>query len=105
MKKTLIIGSNVLDIILEVDRLPSTAQDCHIYHQSMSLGGCAYNVNNIIRHIQLPHIFCSPVGTGIYGHYVKQELEIMGINPFVQVTDQDNGCCYCYVEPHGERTF
>lgn len=105
MNQTLIIGSTVLDIILEVDRLPSTTDDCHINHQSMALGGCAYNVHNILRRFNLPSLFCSPVGTGIYGQYVAQELKTHGIEPFVTVTDRDNGCCYCYVEPHGERTF
>lgn len=105
MKKTLIIGSTALDIILEVDRLPGSTDDCHIRHQSMALGGCAYNVQNIIRHFKLPHLFCSPVGTGLYGNYIEDQLLVQGITPFVKIADQDNGCCYCYVEPHGERTF
>jgi len=105
MNKILIIGSTALDIILEVDRLPSTAQDCHINHQSMAIGGCAYNVQNIIQHFNVPHLFCTPVGTGIYGEYVEKQLLSKDVTSYIKVSNQDNGCCYCYVEPHGERTF
>ena len=44
MKKILVIGSTVADIIIELDRLPVTAEDVHVKTQSMSLGGCAHNV-------------------------------------------------------------
>lgn len=105
MKKTLVIGSTVLDIIINVTKLPTSTEDCHINGQTLSIGGCAFNVQNIIGLFDVPYLFCSPVGTGIYGNYVASQLERMGLTPFVRVTDQDNGCCYCYVEPHGERTF
>lgn len=105
MKKTLIIGSTVLDIIINLDKLPTATGDCHINNQTMSIGGCAFNVQNIINLFKVPFVFCSPVGTGIYGDYVASQLKKMGLSPFVRVVDQDNGCCYCYVEAHGERTF
>ena len=42
MKKVLIIGSTVVDIIVNlVDSLPKTGEDVHIRSQHMSLGGCA----------------------------------------------------------------
>lgn len=105
MKKTLIIGSTVLDIIINIDKLPTTTQDCHVNGQTMSIGGCAFNVQNIINLFEVPYVFCSPVGTGIYGDYVAAQLKKIGVSPFVRVKNQDNGCCYCYVEAHGERTF
>lgn len=47
MKKVLIIGSTVVDIIVNlVDSLPKTGEDVHIRSQHMSLGGCAYNVSD-----------------------------------------------------------
>lgn len=105
MKKTLIIGSTVLDIIINIDKLPTTTDDCHIKAQTMSIGGCAFNVQNMTNLFEIPCVFCSPIGTGIYGDYVASQLKKMKITPFVRVTDQDNGCCYCYVEATGERTF
>ncbi|MBK1810799.1 carbohydrate kinase family protein [Clostridium sp. YIM B02505] len=105
MKKTLIIGSTVLDIIINIEKLPTTTEDCHINGQTMSIGGCAFNVQNIANLFEVPHVFCSPIGTGIYGDYVASQLKEIGLSPFVRVKDQDNGCCYCYVEANGERTF
>jgi sugar/nucleoside kinase (ribokinase family) len=35
---------------------------------------------------------------------VREFLEAEGITPCVSV-EEENGCCYCLVEPDGERTF
>ncbi len=96
MKKTVIIG---------VPALPSRNDDVNIRSQTVTLGGCAYNVQNVLRLAGLPHVLCSPVGTGLFGDYVYKELAALGIEPFLRVADRDNGYCYCYVEPDGERTF
>ena len=50
MKKALIIGSTVVDVIVNlVDSLPTTGEDVHVRSQHMSLGGCAYNVSDSVR--------------------------------------------------------
>lgn len=105
MKKILVIGSTVVDIIINVDFLPGTGQDVNIISQEMSLGGCAYNVSDTIRHFNVPYILFSPIGTGIYGDFVRKELKARNISTPVPTPDMDNGCCYCFVEPSGERTF
>lgn len=105
MKKVLVIGSTVADIIINVDYLPTTAQDVHLHSQSMSLGGCAHNVSDMIRHFGAPYILYSPVGTGLYGDFVRSELAKKGIVSPIPTPHQPNGCCYCFVEDHGERTF
>ena len=70
MKKALIIGSTVVDVIVNlVDSLPKTGEDVHVRSQHMSLGGCAYNVSDSVRHFQVPYILFSPVGTGVYGYF------------------------------------
>ena len=104
-KKILIIGSTCVDIIINVDHLPKTEEDIHPFSQSMALGGCAYNAANIIRQFGAPHTFISPVGTGVYGDYVRKELKKKGFPVLADVPDQANGCCYCLVERGGERTF
>lgn len=48
MKKILVIGSTVADIIINLDFLPTTADDVHVKSQTMSLGGCAHNVADMI---------------------------------------------------------
>lgn len=105
MKKILVIGSTVVDIIINVDILPKTGQDVHVISQEMSLGGCAYNVSDTIRHFNIPYILFSPVGTGIYGDFVRKELSLKNISTPIPTPNMDNGCCYCFVEPSGERTF
>ncbi len=105
MKKILVIGSTVVDIIINVDYLPGTAQDVHVISQEMSLGGCAYNVSDTLRHFDIPYILFSPVGTGIYGDFVRKELKSRNISTPVPSPDMDNGCCYCFIEQSGERTF
>ncbi len=105
MKKVLVIGSTVADIIINVDYLPTTAQDIHIKSQTMALGGCAYNVSDMIRHFEVPYTLFSPVGTGLYGDFVRNRLAVKGIASPMPTPNQANGCCYCFVEESGERTF
>lgn len=105
MKKILVIGSTVADIIIELDRLPATAEDVHVTSQSMSLGGCAHNAAAMIRHFEVPFTLFSPVGTGLYGDFVRKELSAKGMESPIPAPDMANGCCYCFVEASGERTF
>lgn len=106
MKKILVIGSTVVDVIVNlVNHLPKTGEDVHIKSQHMSLGGCAYNVSDSIRHFGVPYILFSPVGKGTYGNFVREELKKRGISSPIPMPDRENGCCYCFVEDTGERTF
>ncbi|NQL65522.1 carbohydrate kinase family protein [Streptococcus suis] len=104
MGKCLVIGSTVCDVMIYLDQLPGRQGDAHIDKQVLSLGGCAFNVVNILHHMGVDYDFISPVGTGIYGHFVRNELEKIGIEPRV-LAERANGCCYCFIESDGERTF
>ncbi|MGT2759584.1 carbohydrate kinase family protein, partial [Streptococcus moroccensis] len=92
------------DVMIAVDQLPKREEDVHVSRQKLSLGGCAFNVVNLLHHLELPYTFISPVGSGIYGQFVHQELEKIGIQSPISLSGE-NGCCYCFVEPDGERTF
>ena len=74
MKNVLVIGSTVIDVIIQIDHLPSAQEDVHVQHQHMSLGGCAYNVSDMIRHFGVPYTLFSPVGTGAYGDFVRTQI-------------------------------
>jgi len=104
-KQTLVIGSAVADIIMNIDHLPKTGEDIHISSQSRSLGGCACLVSDILRHFGAPYSLCTAVGNGLYGEFVGGELEKRGVPVYVRRPDGENGCCYCVVEKGGERTF
>lgn len=105
MKNVLVVGSAVVDVIINLDHLPGKEEDVHVASQHMSLGGCAYNTFEIIRHFDVPCIPFFPVGTGIYGHFVRTHLKEKGIISPIPTPEKENGCCYCFVEGDGERTF
>ena len=105
MKQTLVIGSTVVDIIVNIPKLPKTGEDVHISKQTRSLGGCAYLTSDILRHFQVPYSLSTAVGGGIYGNYVYEKLQARGVPIYIRREEEENGCCYCMVEDGGERTF
>ena len=105
MKKIYVIGSTMVDMIINVDHLPSTKADIHISSQTASMGGCAYNVSDTVRNFDVPNVLFSPVGGGVYGEFVSNGLRKKGLVCPIPPVEGDNGCCYCFVEEGGERTF
>lgn len=106
MAQLLFIGSTVADVIIRTPRLPYTGDDVNITSQKVSLGGCAYNAFHTARVTELAEcVLFSPVGTGIWGDWVRSALAQRGVVSAVPAVDVPNGCCYCLVEPDGERTF
>ena len=105
MKKVLVIGSTVADIIIRLNKLPTTGGDVNVRGQKMSLGGCAFNVSQAIDYFGVPYVLYSPEGTGIYADYIRNELKKLNVNRAELNADDPNGCCYCLVEDDGERTF
>jgi len=102
----LFIGSTVADVIIRTPQLPYTGDDVNITSQQVSLGGCAYNAFHTARVTGLADcVLFSPVGTGIWGDWVRNALAQRGVAPAIPPVDTPNGCCYCLVEPNGERTF
>ena len=53
MKKVLVIGSTVADIIIRLNKLPTTGETS-MRGQKMSLGGCAFNVSQAIDYFGVP---------------------------------------------------
>ena len=105
MKKVLVIGSTVADIIIRLDKIPTTGGDVNVRWQKMSMGGCAFNVSQAISYFGVPYLLFSPIGTGIYADYIRKEIADMDVKRAELNPDEPNGCCYCLVEDGGERTF
>ena len=105
MGKILVIGVTCADVVINVDRLPKTAEDVLVYGQHMALGGCAFNAYAIMHALGEPAVLFSPIGGGAYGDFVREHLAAEGIESPIPDAPGDNGCCYCFVEPGGERTF
>ena len=64
----------------------------------------AFNVVSVLHALGQKVDFISPVGTGVYGDFVRAELEKLGIQSPISVAGA-NGCCYCFIESDGERSF
>lgn len=104
-KGCLVIGAAMLDIIMEIDRLPVSGEDIYAKTQSMTVGGCAYNVADILKHFQVDYTLFAPVGTGMYADFIEKALMRNGHGSPVKSETSDNGYCLCLVEADGERTF
>lgn len=105
MGKILVIGVTCVDVVINVDHLPATAEDVLVRSQRMTLGGCAFNAYWIMHALDEPAVLFSPIGTGAYGDFVRDHLAAEGISSPIDDAADENGCCYCFVEDGGERTF
>lgn len=104
MGKCLVMGSTVCDVMMYLDRLPQREGDVHLHRQELTVGGCAFNVALLLHKLGLDYDFISPVGSGLYGDFVAGRLNQLGFDLPLRVS-KENGCCYCFVEEDGERTF
>lgn len=106
MPNLLFIGSTVADVVVRVPALPESGDDLPVMSQQVTLGGCAYNAFQAARLSGLASCaLLSPVGTGVWGEFVRRELTARRVVSLAPEVDAPNGCCYCLVEPGGERTF
>jgi sugar/nucleoside kinase (ribokinase family) len=94
----------MLDVVVKMNRLPKSGEDAYMDSQEMAVGGCAYNVADILKHFDVPYTLFAPVGTGVYASIIEQELDKRGHTSPIRAK-QDNGYCMCIVEADGERTF
>ena len=105
MKKCLVIGATMLDIVANLDSLPVRGGDAYIKQQKMMLGGCAYNVASILKHFNIPNTLFAPIGSGMYASFIENKLKEEGYSSPIKSIDMDNGYSMCIVEADGERTF
>lgn len=105
MKKCLVIGSAMLDIVIHLDHLPKRGEDVYAKTRIMTLGGCALNVADILKHSNTPYTLLAPIGNGTYGNFVAEQLVFSGHNSPLISNKGDNGYCISLVEPDGERSF
>jgi len=104
MKRTLVIGSTTVDIIIHVDHLPNSTDDVNVSNFHTQLGGCAYNVSCMLHLFDVPYTLCTPLGTGIYADFTEKELAKKGVTLQIH-SDEPSSACLCLVEPSGERSF
>lgn len=105
LKRILILGSAVIDVIVTIDRLPLAGEDIPGLQKGMLVGGCAFNVSKILDGLQIPHDLCVPVGQGMYADRIREALHESGHEVLIEDDREDNGYCLSLVEKGGERTF
>lgn len=105
LKRILILGSAVIDVIVTIDRLPLAGEDIPGLQKGMLVGGCAFNVSKILDGLQIPHDLCVPVGQGMYADRIREALHESGHEVLIEDGREDNGYCLSLVEKDGERTF
>ena len=102
--KVLVIGSSVCDVVMHLEVLPQVRGDENIISQARHMGGCAFNVANVLKQYEVPFDLLSPVGIGIFGDFVREEFNKREI-PILIESEEENGCCYCIVDKDKDRTF
>ena len=103
--KALSIGSCVLDVYVEIDKLPGLGEDVNTRDLKMSLGGMAYNVYNILSLFDEGHVLGCAIGEGLIADIVAGLLKKRGHRPIGLIPGLDNGMCLCLVDDSKERSF
>lgn len=101
----LIVGAAVIDIIVRVERLPQTGEDVYGNHETTMVGGCAYNVQQVIQQFGLKNTLFVPIGKGPYADIIRKQFSKKDIPMMLEDPSQDNGWNISFVEADGERTF
>jgi sugar/nucleoside kinase (ribokinase family) len=103
--RLLSLGSVIVDLVLEVPRLPERGGDVLASQRGMAVGG-AFNVLSAASRLGLPGVYAGPHGTGPFGDLVRAELEREGIEIARRANpDLDTGWTIALIEPDAERTF
>jgi sugar/nucleoside kinase (ribokinase family) len=99
------LGSVIVDLVLEVPRLPDRGGDMLASQRGMAAGG-ALNVLSAAARLGLPGLYAGPHGTGPFGDLVRAALARERVEVSLRANaNLDTGWTLALVEPDGERTF
>ncbi len=101
----IVIGSAIIDQIVEIESLPTSGADILIRRQSSVVGGCALNVASTLRRLGFSSDNAFLVGSGLGGDQIFDFLERRHLELCIGPVEGDNGWCIALVEADGERTF
>lgn len=104
-KRALIIGSAVIDVVAKIKTLPISGEDIAGEIMESTVGGCAYNVANVLSQLNAKYDLLVPVGNGKNADIIKKEFIQKGHQILISDNSMDNGWNLSLVEENGERTF
>ncbi len=98
-------GQVVVDVTMQVDRLPERGGEVFADAFSLQVGG-GFNVLHAIRRMDVEAVYTGPVGDGLLGRAVVAALERDGVT-FTGPTVEglDTGICVAVTDADAERTF
>ena len=102
---TLIVGSAFIDLLIRVPQLPKSGADMTGLFEGSKVGGCAFNVADVLAKLQLPFDALLPIGEGMFAHQVRAEFVRRSYPQKIFLGRGDNGWCMTLIEEGGERTF
>lgn len=103
-KKALLIGSAFVDLGIKLEKLPQSGSDQHGQFENAKVGGCCFNVADVLYKLNLPFQSLMPLGEGFIANLVKEEFKKRNY-PLHCFKGFDNGWCLSLVEANGERSF
>lgn len=104
-KGVLAIGALIVDMVCRVPRLPQSGEGVVAESVSMAVGGCAHNTACAVQGLGMNVGLCAPLGSGMYGKWIRSQLKERGLSALEVASPYDNGVCMCMIEPDGERTM
>lgn len=104
-KQALVIGAALIDLIIFLDELPKQSDDLFAKEHTFAIGGCSYNVADILRKLDIEVDLFAPMGKGLFSHRLEELMREKGFEAMIHDDSRDIGCCICLVDKSGERSF
>lgn len=82
--QTLVLGAAIVDLMMQIDRLPRSGEDILCKKRKTVVGGCAYNVANTLKNFDCEHDLCVPVGKGTFADIIRRDMREKGYKPIIQ---------------------
>lgn len=103
MKKTLVFGPAYVELVSKVDTLPKGNEEVNILSTTTKMSGSGYVSAKAFQQIGFDCEPIIPIGEGIYGDRVKQELSDSNL-PTNYLVDGINGCQYTLIDKKGNSS-
>lgn len=105
MPRLLHTGQVMVDLVMSVDKLPSSGGDVLAKSASFEVGG-GFNVMAAAQRNGLPVVYLGRHGKGRFGDLAREAMTAEGIRiGIVSSSEQDTGLCVALTEATAERTF
>lgn len=92
-------------MVINVHEMPHAGADVEGEYRKTVVGGCSFNVADVLHKLGLPFESYMPVGEGEFSRIVERALTERGYPVYRETGAGDNGWCLSIADHTGERTF